>query len=303
MAILLPVVAILSVTSEWSQRTGLITFTLVPHRGQIILAQGDRRRHRRRHSMLLAFAIGALGNVVGSHSTAWNRVGPQRRRLPVSSSPTSWACWSGSCSACSSATPLARSWPTSSTRSCCRDLRSAGGIPGLVQGHPAVDRLRLRAGTAVDGWPTGEQWAQIGVSDDLARHPADDRHLGGAPLRGQIGQTPPWERMATCASVSPFWVPRARSAPRPSRSSPPTPTASRSLRAAGGDDPALLAKQALEPKSRRCGRQGERRPGRTARALRRGPAAGLPRATIGYHDSWPDLRLQSTPRARPATSC
>ena len=34
-----PVVGILLVTSEWSQRTSLITFTLVPHRSRVLLAK------------------------------------------------------------------------------------------------------------------------------------------------------------------------------------------------------------------------------------------------------------------------
>jgi len=66
MAILLPVIAILSVTGEWSQRTGLITFTLIPHRGQVILAKLIAAVMVGVLSMVLAFAIGALGNVVGS---------------------------------------------------------------------------------------------------------------------------------------------------------------------------------------------------------------------------------------------
>jgi ABC-type transport system involved in multi-copper enzyme maturation permease subunit len=66
MAILLPVMAILSVTGEWSQRTGLITFTLVPHRSQIILAKAIAAIIVGVVSMVLAFAIGAVGNVVGS---------------------------------------------------------------------------------------------------------------------------------------------------------------------------------------------------------------------------------------------
>jgi ABC-type transport system involved in multi-copper enzyme maturation permease subunit len=66
MAVLLPVMAILSVTGEWSQRTGLITFTLVPHRSQIILAKGLAAVIVGVVSMLLAFAIAAVGNVVGS---------------------------------------------------------------------------------------------------------------------------------------------------------------------------------------------------------------------------------------------
>jgi hypothetical protein len=35
-AILLPIAGILAVTSEWSQRTGLVTFTLEPRRGRVI---------------------------------------------------------------------------------------------------------------------------------------------------------------------------------------------------------------------------------------------------------------------------
>ncbi|WP_430787473.1 ABC transporter permease [Actinoplanes sp. G11-F43] len=38
-AILLPVLGILSVTSEWSQRTALGTFTLVPARGRVMVAK------------------------------------------------------------------------------------------------------------------------------------------------------------------------------------------------------------------------------------------------------------------------
>ena len=34
--ILLPIVGILLVSSEWSQRTALITFTLVPHRSRVL---------------------------------------------------------------------------------------------------------------------------------------------------------------------------------------------------------------------------------------------------------------------------
>ncbi|GAA2482829.1 ABC transporter permease [Winogradskya humida] len=38
-SVLLPVLGILSMTSEWSQRTALTTFTLVPERGRVILAK------------------------------------------------------------------------------------------------------------------------------------------------------------------------------------------------------------------------------------------------------------------------
>ncbi|BAL90154.1 hypothetical protein AMIS_49340 [Actinoplanes missouriensis 431] len=38
-AVLLPVLGILSITSEWSQRTALATFTLAPARGRVLLAK------------------------------------------------------------------------------------------------------------------------------------------------------------------------------------------------------------------------------------------------------------------------
>ncbi len=38
-SVLLPVLGILTVTSEWSQRTGLVTFTLEPRRGRVIAAK------------------------------------------------------------------------------------------------------------------------------------------------------------------------------------------------------------------------------------------------------------------------
>ena len=66
MTILLPIMAILSVTGEWSQRTGLITFTLVPHRSQIILGKAIAAVIVGVLSMALAFSIGAVGNIIGS---------------------------------------------------------------------------------------------------------------------------------------------------------------------------------------------------------------------------------------------
>jgi ABC-2 type transport system permease protein len=66
MTILLPVVAILSVTGEWSQRAGLTTFTLVPHRGRVIRAKLVATLTIGLASMALALSVGALGNVIGS---------------------------------------------------------------------------------------------------------------------------------------------------------------------------------------------------------------------------------------------
>ena len=101
MTVVLPIVAILSVTSEWSQRSGLTTFTLVPHRGRIIAAKAVACVGVAVATIPLAFALGALGNVVGSngrgdHASLGRDGGRTWRPSPW---PTCSVCWSGSCSA------------------------------------------------------------------------------------------------------------------------------------------------------------------------------------------------------------
>jgi len=76
MTIILPMIAVLAVTSEWSQRSGLTTFTLVPHRGRVITAKLIGTLLVGVASIAIAFAVGAVGNVVGSQiagvDTTWD---------------------------------------------------------------------------------------------------------------------------------------------------------------------------------------------------------------------------------------
>ena len=76
MSVILPMIAILAVTSEWSQRSGLTTFTLVPSRGRVIGAKAIATLLVGLGSVAVAFAVGALGNVAGSAlagvDTVWN---------------------------------------------------------------------------------------------------------------------------------------------------------------------------------------------------------------------------------------
>ncbi len=76
MSVILPMIAILAVTSEWSQRSGLTTFTLVPSRGRVIGAKAIATLLVGLGSIAVAFAVGALGNVAGSAlagvDTAWD---------------------------------------------------------------------------------------------------------------------------------------------------------------------------------------------------------------------------------------
>ena len=66
MSVILPMIAILAVTSEWSQRSGLTTFTLVPSRGRVIGAKAIATLLVGLGSMAVALAVGALGNLAGS---------------------------------------------------------------------------------------------------------------------------------------------------------------------------------------------------------------------------------------------
>jgi ABC-2 type transport system permease protein len=66
MSVILPIIAILAVTNEWSQRTGLTTFTLVPSRGHVIGAKAIATLLVGVGSVAVALAVGAVGNVAGS---------------------------------------------------------------------------------------------------------------------------------------------------------------------------------------------------------------------------------------------
>ena len=63
--ILLPVLGILAITTEWSQRTGLVTFTLEPNRGRIAVAKLVAVVLVGLLAVVVALGVAALGNVAG----------------------------------------------------------------------------------------------------------------------------------------------------------------------------------------------------------------------------------------------
>jgi ABC-2 type transport system permease protein len=63
-AILLPVLGILLLTSEWGQRTAMVTFTLEPRRPRIIAAKLVVGGLLALASVLVALALGAIANVL-----------------------------------------------------------------------------------------------------------------------------------------------------------------------------------------------------------------------------------------------
>lgn len=64
MSIVLPVIGVLAVTSEWSQRTSLTTFTLVPSRPRVLAAKLLNTLAIGALGMVVALGVGAVGNVV-----------------------------------------------------------------------------------------------------------------------------------------------------------------------------------------------------------------------------------------------
>jgi ABC-2 type transport system permease protein len=65
-AVLLPIVGILLVTSEWSQRTGMITFALVPVRSQILGAKLIASLVLALATLVMSVAVVAAGVLVAS---------------------------------------------------------------------------------------------------------------------------------------------------------------------------------------------------------------------------------------------
>jgi ABC-2 type transport system permease protein len=69
-SVLLPVMGVLLVTSEWSQRTTLITFTLVPHRSRVVVAKLAASVLLSLAALVVAFAVAVLGTAIAAPDAA-----------------------------------------------------------------------------------------------------------------------------------------------------------------------------------------------------------------------------------------
>ncbi|MGC4857757.1 ABC transporter permease [Micromonospora sp. DT41] len=65
-SLLLPVLGILSITSEWSQRTALTTYALVPRRQRVVAAKLVAVVLAALASLLISLAVAAVGTLVAS---------------------------------------------------------------------------------------------------------------------------------------------------------------------------------------------------------------------------------------------
>lgn len=69
---LLPVLGILLITQEWGQRTGMVTFTLEPHRGRVLSAKIYAAIVLSVSAIVLAFAVAALTTLVFGGTNRWS---------------------------------------------------------------------------------------------------------------------------------------------------------------------------------------------------------------------------------------
>jgi ABC-type transport system involved in multi-copper enzyme maturation permease subunit len=86
-SLLLPVLAILTVTTEWTQRTALVTFTVEPSRIRVVLAKLLAVLALGLLAVVVAVTVAALGNVAGAAfldgAGSWNLEAANARDLVV----------------------------------------------------------------------------------------------------------------------------------------------------------------------------------------------------------------------------
>lgn len=166
MTVVLPVVAVLSVTSEWSQRSGLTTFTLVPHRGRVIAAKAIACVGVAVASIPLGFAIGAAGNLIGSSvagtGPVWDVTVANMATIMLANVLGLLVGFMLGVLIRSSAGALVGYFVYSFLLPTLAIIL-AGSQAWFRHLQPWID-FKLAGGTLIDGTVTAQQWAHLGVT-------------------------------------------------------------------------------------------------------------------------------------------
>ena len=169
MTIVLPIIAILAITGEWSQRTGLTTFTLVPNRRRVLLAKTISSVVVGIAAMLVALVVGVVGNVAGTaingSDLVWDLSAAQFGTIVI-----------GSLLCLLTGTMLGmvlRNSPAALVTYFVLTLVLptlfgilAASQPDFVDVRPWVD-AELARSFLFEGPPQGEQWAQVAATAGL----------------------------------------------------------------------------------------------------------------------------------------
>ncbi|MCW2849144.1 MAG: hypothetical protein JWR90_3118 [Marmoricola sp.] len=166
MTVILPIIAILSVTSEWSQRSGLTTFTLVPHRGRVIGAKAIASVGVAVVAVPLALVIGAVGNLVGTRiagvEPVWDLTLTNMGTILLGNVLGLMVGFMLGVLVRGSAGALVGYFVYSFLLPTLAVIL-AGSQAWFRDLQPWVD-FKYAAGTLVDGTVTSEQWAHLGVT-------------------------------------------------------------------------------------------------------------------------------------------
>lgn len=166
MSVVLPIIAIMAVTSEWSQRTALTTFTLVPSRGRVIAAKLVNIVAIGLVGMAFAMGAGAVGNVVGSSiagtDQVWNIEPQMWAQLVLTMLLTMLVGFALAALFRSTAGAIVGYFVWGMV------LPTVSGALGSVNEWWLDNAAWFDLNTAMfpfyDQIPTGEQWAQLGVT-------------------------------------------------------------------------------------------------------------------------------------------
>ena len=176
--LLLPVLGILLVTSEWSQRTALVSFTLTPVRGRVLLAKVLGGLLAGLAAIALTVVVAALATIVAGADNAWAQVGVDDLGKFVLLQATGilqglafGLLFLNSSAAIVSYFVL----PTA--------LNILGSFwTAMAEVQPWFDLWSSQSPLFLGGNLTSEQWAQCATST---------LHLGRAAVRGRSGASPP----------------------------------------------------------------------------------------------------------------
>ncbi|QBX55346.1 ABC transporter permease [Nocardioides seonyuensis] len=166
MTLVLPMIAALSITGEWSQRTGLSTFTMVPDRSRVLLAKTISSVVVGVVAMFFALAVGVVGNLVGTAiagtDLVWDVSAVEVFNIVLGSLLCLLTGTMLGMVFRSSAGALVAYLVLALVLPAIAGILSASE-PGFVDIQPWVDANWARS-FLFEGTPSAEQWAQIGVT-------------------------------------------------------------------------------------------------------------------------------------------
>lgn len=163
MTVVLPIIAILAITGEWSQRTGLTTFTLVPHRGRVLAAKTISSVVVGVVAMFFALAVGVVGVLAGSAiagtDLVWDVTAPEVGYIVLGSLLCLLTGTMLGMLLRSSAAALVAYFVLTLVLPTIAGILAANQA-GFADVQPWVD-ANLARSFLFEGEPDGEQWAQI----------------------------------------------------------------------------------------------------------------------------------------------